>query len=91
MHSCTWAFLQCDFDHESKRKCRKVSNFGWVAFVLQLFHIGMTIDNLKEKDNMENKMENTNDRRANYKDSVKKRLTELEIGLRIQDKQIVKL
>ncbi len=57
---------------------------------LQLFHIGMTIDNLKEKDNMENKMENTNDRRANYKDSVKKRLTELEIGLRIQDKQIVK-
>lgn len=53
---------------------------------LQLFHIGMTIDNLKEKDNMEN----TNDRRANYKDSVKKRLTELEIGLRIQDKQIVK-
>ena len=39
---------------------------------------------------MENKMENTNDRRANYKDSVK-RLTELEIGLRIQDKQIVKL
>ena len=40
--------LQCDFDHESKR-CRKVSNFGWVAFVLQLFHIGMTIDNLKEK------------------------------------------
>ena len=25
--------LQCDFDHESKRKCRKVSNFGWVAFV----------------------------------------------------------
>ncbi|EFM75085.1 hypothetical protein IDE03_002267 [Enterococcus faecalis] len=50
----------------------------------------MTIDNLKEKDNMENKMENTNDRRTNYKDSVKKRLTELEIGLRIQDKQIVK-
>ncbi|NSR82849.1 hypothetical protein HRF92_12190 [Enterococcus faecalis] len=50
----------------------------------------MTIDNLKEKDNMENKMENTNDRRANYKDSVTKRLTELEIGLRIQDKQIVK-
>lgn len=48
----------------------------------------MTIDNLKEKDNMENKMENTNDRRTNYKDSVKKRLTELEIGLRIQDKQI---
>lgn len=39
---------------------------------------------------MENKMENTNDRRANYKDSVTKRLTELEIGLRIQDKQIVK-
>ena len=55
-----------------KENVGKLAIFGWVAFVLQLFHIGMTIDNLKEKDNMENKMENTNDRRANYKDSVKR-------------------
>ena len=73
-----------------KENVGKLAILVGLPLFLQLFHIGMTIDNLKEKDNMENKMENTNDRRANYKDSVKKRLTELEIGLRIQDKQIVK-
>lgn len=56
---------------------------------LQLFHIGMTIDNLKEKITwrIKWKIQMTEGPIIRI---VLKRLTELEIGLRIQDKQIVK-
>ena len=71
-----------------KENVGKLAIFGWVAFVL-LFHIGMTIDNLKEKETwrIKWKIQMTEGPIIRI---VLKRLTELEISLRIQDKQIVK-